>query len=56
MMPTLETGDMILVNKYQYGLRLPVLNTKILPIGNPSAEMWWCSVIRPMKISITSNA
>lgn len=33
MMPTLETGDMILVNKYQYG-----------------------SVIRPMKISITSNA
>ena len=35
MMPTLETGDMILVNKYQYGLRLPVLNTKILPIGEP---------------------
>ena len=26
---------MILVNKYQYGLRLPVLNTKILPIGEP---------------------
>lgn len=35
MMPTLETGDMILVNKYTYGLRLPVLNTKILPIGEP---------------------
>lgn len=35
MMPTLETGDMILVNKYNYGVRLPVLNTKIIPIGEP---------------------
>ena len=35
MMPTLESGDMILVNKYNYGLRLPVLNTKIVPIGEP---------------------
>jgi len=35
MMPTLETGDMILVNKYDYGLRLPVLHTKILPLGEP---------------------
>jgi signal peptidase I len=29
MMPTLLVGDLILVNKFVYGLRLPVLNTKI---------------------------
>ena len=29
MMPTLLTGDLILVNKFTYGLRLPVINTKI---------------------------
>ncbi|MBK1693962.1 signal peptidase I [Chromatium weissei] len=35
MMPTLLTGDFILVNKFSYGLRLPVLNYKIVEIGNP---------------------
>lgn len=35
MMPTLEVGDFILVNKYAYGLRLPVINTKIVDIGEP---------------------
>jgi len=35
MMPTLIDGDFILVNKYVYGLRLPVLNTKILSVGEP---------------------
>jgi len=35
MMPTLLTGDFILVNKFQYGIRLPVLNTKIIDIGSP---------------------
>ena len=35
MMPTLQAGDFILVNKYYYGLRLPVLNTKILNVAEP---------------------
>ncbi len=35
MMPTLLTGDFIFVNKYTYGLRLPVVNTKIVEIGAP---------------------
>jgi signal peptidase I len=33
--PTLLTGDLILVNKYDYGLRLPVLDTKILKVSEP---------------------
>jgi signal peptidase I len=36
MMPTLLVGDFILVNKFSYGVRLPVLNTKILEMGEPS--------------------
>ncbi len=35
MMPTLLVGDFILVNKFAYGVRLPVLHTKIVEIGNP---------------------
>lgn len=35
MMPTLLKGDFILVNKFIYGLRLPVLNTKIAEITSP---------------------
>jgi len=35
MMPTLLVGDFILVNKFTYGLRLPVLGTKIVPVGEP---------------------
>jgi signal peptidase I len=35
MVPTLEVGDYILVNKFSYGLRLPVLKTKVLDIGEP---------------------
>jgi len=37
MMPTLLTGDLILVNKFVYGLRLPVINTKITD-GRPPAR------------------
>lgn len=35
MIPTLLVGDFILVNKYVYGIRLPVLNTKVLELGEP---------------------
>lgn len=35
MMPTLLDGDFIVVNKFAYGLRLPVLDTKFLNIGEP---------------------
>ena len=35
MIPTLLIGDFILVNKYTYGIRLPVLNVKVLDVGNP---------------------
>jgi len=35
MMPTLLTGDFILVNKFDYGIRLPVTDTKIISIGTP---------------------
>jgi len=35
MMPTLLVGDFIFVNKYTYGLRLPVLNNEILDLGSP---------------------
>jgi signal peptidase I len=33
--PTLLTGDFILVNKYKYGLRLPILHTKLLAMDEP---------------------
>ncbi len=36
MMPTLLVGDFILVNKYNYGIRLPVINTKVIDIGSPA--------------------
>ena len=29
MIPTLQIGDLILVNKFHYGIRLPVANTKV---------------------------
>lgn len=35
MIPTLLIGDFIVVNKFAYGLRLPVVNRKIVPVGEP---------------------
>ena len=35
MIPTLEVGDFILVNKFTYGIRLPVINKKIIDINEP---------------------
>lgn len=35
MLPTLEIGDFILVNKFTYGIRLPVINKKIISINEP---------------------
>lgn len=35
MIPTLRVGDLILVNKFHYGVRLPVINTKILDNHSP---------------------
>ena len=35
MIPTLEVGDFILVNKYAYGVRLPVIGTKIVEVADP---------------------
>ena len=36
MMPTLLAGDYILVNKFDYGFRLPILNNTIIKMGSPS--------------------
>jgi signal peptidase I len=35
MVPTLLVGDFILVNKFTYGIRLPVVNRKIVELGSP---------------------
>lgn len=35
MLPTLLIGDFILVNKYDYGIRLPIINKKIVDVGEP---------------------
>ncbi|WP_444678032.1 signal peptidase I [Halomonas sp. E19] len=35
MRPTLEVGDFILVNKFAYGLRLPVTHTRVVELGEP---------------------
>ena len=35
MVPTLQVGDLILVNKYTYGIRLPILNKKVIEVNDP---------------------
>ena len=36
MLPTLESGDLILVQKFAYGVRLPVIDQKLLATGEPA--------------------
>ena len=35
MIPTLHVGDFILVNKFTYGIRLPIIDKKIIQVNNP---------------------
>ncbi len=35
MIPTLQVGDFILVNKFAYGVRLPIINKKIVQMNDP---------------------
>jgi len=35
MIPTLQIGDLILVNKYHYGIRLPIVDKKVIPLNDP---------------------
>jgi signal peptidase I len=35
MLPTLYVGDLILVNKYTYGVRLPIINKKVIEVNTP---------------------
>ena len=35
MIPTLEIGDFVLVKKYAYGIKLPIIHNKIIEIGKP---------------------
>ncbi len=35
MLPTLLVGDFILVNKFTYGIRLPVVNTRLIAVNEP---------------------
>lgn len=35
MLPTLLIGDFILVNKYTYGVRIPIINQKVVDINKP---------------------
>lgn len=35
MLPTLLVGDLILVNKFSFGVRLPVIHNKVLDVGSP---------------------
>lgn len=35
MLPSLHIGDFILVNKFSYGIRLPVIHKKVIDLGEP---------------------
>ena len=38
MLPTLKIGDHLLVNKFIYGVKLPFLNTTVIPISEPEVQ------------------
>lgn len=38
MLPTLQIGDHLLVNKFIYGVRLPFMNTLIIPVSEPEFQ------------------
>ena len=57
MMPTLLIGDFILVNKYTYGIRLPVINKKVVAAEQSRARRrHGVPLSRPTPASITSSA
>jgi signal peptidase I len=35
MLPTLHSGDLVLVNKFTYGIRLPIINKKVIEVNDP---------------------
>ncbi len=55
MMPTLLDGDFIFVNKFTYGLRLPVVNTEVVPWASRSAATSSCSACRRTRRPTTSS-
>lgn len=57
MLPTLQSGDLILVNKFSYGLRLPVLDKEGRRYRQAAARATCsCSVIRWIRTWTTSSA
>ena len=58
MIPTLLIGDFILVNKFAYGLRLPVLNSKFVEIGEPKrgdVVVFHTRALRPLWSAVTRH-
>ena len=56
MIPTLLVGDLILVNKYHYGVRLPVINKKIIANNDPQRGDVMVFRYPPTRASTTSSA
>jgi len=49
MIPNLLVGDYILVTKSSYGIRLPILNTKLIPTGDVDRAISWFFDIHEIK-------